>query len=135
MAAPTVSPPLSTSPTATAEVEESKEDTLVTGSTDDINRSKFKDVRSFKQSKIEQAHSEEVTTLLFSGQPSGTKIISAGMDGFIKLHDEDLQTNKSFFVSQAGLSCGCQMGTPDLFALASLNNNVYLFSFYTGTCI
>jgi hypothetical protein len=55
------------------------------------------------------------------------------MDGFIKLHDQDLIGYKSFYVSQAGLTTGCAMGSADMFALASLNNNLYLFSAFTGT--
>ena len=55
------------------------------------------------------------------------------MDGFIKqVSTADLQTKKCFFVSQSGLTAACALGQSS-YALAGMNNEIYLFSFYQGT--
>ena len=61
--------------------------------------------------------------------------VSASMDGFIKMYSTaDLQTKKCFFVSQSGLTAATALGQSS-YALAGMNNDIYLFSFYQGTTI
>jgi len=55
------------------------------------------------------------------------------MDGFIKqFSTSDQQNKKSFFVSQSGLTAAAALGQ-NSYALAGMNNEIYLFSFYQGT--
>jgi WD40 repeat protein len=64
------------------------------------------------------------------------KFISTSTDGFIKMWDtHDASAKKSFFVCQSGISAATNINSPENFALAGLDNNVYLFSFFTGTTI
>lgn len=59
--------------------------------------------------------------------------VTASMDGFIKMcSTADLQTKKCFFVSQSGLTAATALGQSS-YALAGMNNEIYLFSFYQGT--
>lgn len=59
--------------------------------------------------------------------------VTASMDGFIKMTSTaDLQTKKCFFVSQSGLTAATALGQSS-YALAGMNNEIYLFSFYQGT--
>ena len=62
-------------------------------------------------------------------------MLTFARDGFIKIFDSDLQVVKSHFVTQSGLCCGTQLATPESFAFAGLNNEVYLFSLFSGTVI
>lgn len=79
-------------------------------------------------------HQDEITKFMFSRQVQGTKYVSLSMDGHIKFHEaSNLTQFKNYFVTQDGLTAGCPMGSPDLFALASLNNNIYIFSPFTGS--
>ena len=56
--------------------------------------------------------------------------VTASMDGFIKMSSTaDLQTKKCFFVSQSGLTAATALGQSS-YALAGMNNEIYLFSFY-----
>jgi hypothetical protein len=56
--------------------------------------------------------------------------VTASMDGFIKqFSTADLQTKKCFFVSQSGLTAATALGQSS-YALAGMNNEIYLFSFY-----
>ena len=62
--------------------------------------------------------------------------VTTSTDGFIKMHSaNDLQTKKSFFVCQSGITACCALMSQGSFAIAGVNNEIYLFSFYTGTTI
>ena len=58
------------------------------------------------------------------------------MDGFIRLSGiDDGQTSKVFFVTGSGITASCMLASQDTYAIAGMNNNVYLFSFFTGTTL
>jgi WD40 repeat protein len=60
--------------------------------------------------------------------------VTAGADGFVKTMGADLKLLKSYFITNSGISGICQLGySADQFALASHNNNVYLFNLFSGT--
>ena len=63
--------------------------------------------------------------------------MTTSLDGFIKQHSATtLQTRKSFFVCQSGLTAAALLNQDnESFAVAGINNDIYLFSFYTGTTI
>jgi WD40 repeat protein len=64
------------------------------------------------------------------------KFVSTSTDGFIKMWDSyDASAKKSFFVCQAGISALTPIYALDNYALAGLDNNIYLFSFLTSTTI
>ena len=70
-----------------------------------------------------------------AAQASGSAIkplmfVTASMDGFIKMFStQDMQAKKCFFVSQSGLTAATALGMSS-YALAGLNNEIYIFSFY-----
>eukprot|EP00351_Strombidinopsis_sp_SopsisLIS2011_P003649 CAMPEP_0116883910 /NCGR_PEP_ID=MMETSP0463-20121206/16585_1 /TAXON_ID=181622 /ORGANISM="Strombidinopsis sp, Strain SopsisLIS2011" /LENGTH=195 /DNA_ID=CAMNT_0004539453 /DNA_START=2065 /DNA_END=2652 /DNA_ORIENTATION=- len=45
------------------------------------------------------------------------------------------QAKKCFFIDSSGLQACSALSSSDSFAIASLNHNVHIFSFYTGTVI
>lgn len=47
----------------------------------------------------------------------------------------DGSAKKSFFVCQSGITSSTAISSFDSFALAGVDNNIYLFSFLTGTTI
>ena len=63
--------------------------------------------------------------------------MTTSLDGFIKQHSaQTLQTKKSFFVCQSGLTAAALLNQEnESFAVSGINNEIYLFSFYTGTTI
>jgi WD40 repeat protein len=61
-------------------------------------------------------------------------VLTFSTDGFVKLFDAYNKPLKSHFVSQAGICAGTQL-TPDSFAFAGLNNEVFLFSLFSGTVV
>ena len=63
--------------------------------------------------------------------------VTTSLDGFIKQHSASSgQTKKSFFVCQSGLTAAALLNQEnESFAVAGINNDIYLFSFYTGTTI
>ena len=62
-------------------------------------------------------------------------VVTASMDGFIKVYStQDMQTKKSFFVSQAGLTTATAIGH-NSYAFAGMDNEIYLFSLYQGTVV
>lgn len=62
-------------------------------------------------------------------------MLTFSTDGFIKIFDNQLQLVKSHFVTQSGICTASQLNTPESFAFAGLNNEVYLFSLFSGTVI
>ena len=86
-------------------------------------------------SKQSNAHSSEVTTIIVRQDQTGTRFISTGLDGFIKLNNLEPQTLKSHFVSQTGICTACQLGNADTFAIATMNNYITLFNFSTGSSL
>lgn len=71
--------------------------------------------------------------ILLAVQPS--HILTYSTDGFIKIYDQNLQMTKSHFVTQSGICSATQLTTPESFAFAGFNNEVYLFSLFSGTVI
>ena len=68
------------------------------------------------------------------------KFVTTSNDGFIKMNEIDFEKGttsckKSFHVCNSGISAGCQLSGQESFALAGKNNDIYIFSFQTGTCI
>lgn len=42
---------------------------------------------------------------------------------------------KSHFITQSGICSATQLSTPESYAFAGLNNEIYLFSLFSGTVI
>lgn len=68
------------------------------------------------------------------------KFVTTSNDGFIKMNEVDVKKNKfvcrkSIFVCQSGISVACQLSGQNSFAIGGKNNDIYIFSFQTGTCI
>ncbi len=82
--------------------------------------------------KLPAAHNSEITSLIVRQDATGTKFLTGGLDGFIKLNDLEPQTLKCNFISKAGISTACQLSSPDQLAMATLNNDINLFNFATG---
>jgi len=60
--------------------------------------------------------------------------VTTSTDGFIKVHDAfDGQSVKYYFVCQSGICASTPLGDPTGFALAGEDNNIYIFTFHTGT--
>lgn len=87
---------------------------------------------------------EEITFVIFVQSEAKSsdllKFVTTSSDGFIKMNEVDLKNNKfvckkSLFVCQSGISTACQLSGEQSFALAGMNNSIYIFSFQTGTCI
>ena len=114
--------------------------------------SKFQELNRFTKSKIEGAHKKEIMFVDFYDAVSGNvpqtgaaggqanvmkslTCVTASMDGFIKqFGTQDQQAKKCFFISQAGLTAATAIGH-NSYALAGMNNEIYLFSFYQGTVV
>ena len=100
--------------------------------------------KQYERTPIANAHKQEITSLHFYMKdqvgldlPSkNQKFITTSTDGFIKMWDSyDGSAKKSFFVCQSGITSSTPISSLDSFALAGVDNNIYLFSFLTGTTI
>jgi WD40 repeat protein len=82
--------------------------------------------------KLAGAHNSEITSVIVRQDATGTKFLTGGLDGFIKLNDLEPQTLKCNFISKSGITTACQLSSPDTLALATLTNDINLFNFATG---
>ena len=76
--------------------------------------SKFADLTEFKKVKMPGVHKQEITSVHFQIERSEAKTqvmcVTTSTDGFIKMHSAlDLQTKKSFFVCQSGITACCAL--------------------------
>jgi WD40 repeat protein len=86
---------------------------------------------------------EEITFVVYLGPDPKTgllRFVTTSNEGFIKWNEIDLKNNKftckkSLFVCNSGISVACKLSGEQSFALAGKNNDIYIFSFQTGTCI
>jgi len=82
---------------------------------DKILVSVFKQLRRFEQRSTPHAHKKPIKGLILSRVtqgvgPSVQNIITTGLDGFIKMHDSNMQTLKCYFVDPSGISKIVQLG-------------------------
>lgn len=93
--------------------------------------------------KTDNVHKAVITSVnIADATPGQERVVTTSQDGFIKSVDilskeggNTLQTRRSFFVSESGLTAGKPLikngpvPTADTFAVSSVDNNVYVFSF------
>lgn len=94
-------------------------------------------LENYTRITVTSAHKQEITSLHFylkDASSKNQKLVSTSSDGFIKMWDSsDASLKKSFFVCQSGIVAATPISSEDSFALAGADNNIYLFSFLTGT--
>jgi len=118
-----------------------KSETGVSPRQDKSSKSTIANLENFTRTQITGAHKQEISSLHFymrdqDGNSKNQKFITTSTDGFIKMWDSyDASAKKSFFVCPSGITASTPIAQQDSFALAGLDNNIYLFSFHTGTSI